>query len=84
MESWFLRNCVYNRMGVELGLQEEAMMGDHYAFMWHGWSDTTLERGEILKADGNKNFAFTFTGMKPPRWRYIYFLRCMEGIQGCL
>ncbi|HRD07018.1 MAG: SRPBCC domain-containing protein [Saprospiraceae bacterium] len=62
MESWFLRNCVYNRMGVELGLQEEAMMGDHYAFMWHGWPDTTLERGEILKADGNKNFAFTFTG----------------------
>jgi uncharacterized protein YndB with AHSA1/START domain len=78
MESWFLRSCVYKRKGAELGEQEDAMLGDQYAFMWHGWPDTTLETGEILQADGHKNFAFTFTGNEATTMEVHLFLETYE------
>jgi hypothetical protein len=62
MESWFLRKCKYKREDRILAPTERAVVGDHYTFLWHGWSDDTYEIGSIIEANNSDTFKFSFNG----------------------
>ncbi len=40
---------------------ESMEAGDHYAWYWHGYPDTVVEKGTIIAANGVDHFAFTFS-----------------------
>ena len=49
MEYWFLRLSEYKNPNGELRKDNElAAKGDSYTWLWHGWSDETVEYGTIL------------------------------------
>ena len=61
MESWFLRSCKYKKAdGSTLDAESFATAGDHYTWLWYGYGDDTVENGEILQANGQDLFEFTF------------------------
>lgn len=61
MESWFLRLCEYKRPDGSLrGNEEPVQKGDTYRWLWHGWSDETVEYGEILDCNGTDTLQFSF------------------------
>lgn len=60
LESWFLREAIFNRFGDQLNEEEDALEGDEYHWKWHGWSDEVFENGRVLYVETNKCFAFSF------------------------
>jgi uncharacterized protein YndB with AHSA1/START domain len=61
MESWFLRSCNYKKADGSLpGAESFATAGDKYTWLWFGYGDDTVENGEILQANGQDLFEFTF------------------------
>lgn len=61
MESWFLRLCEYtNKDGKVLDEHKPAVAGDRYTFLWHGYTDEAVEKGEVLEANGHDLFQFSF------------------------
>jgi uncharacterized protein YndB with AHSA1/START domain len=60
LESWFLREAIFNRFGEQLTPEEDALEGDEYHWKWHGWSDDVFENGRVLYVETNKCFAFSF------------------------
>ncbi|WP_332734318.1 SRPBCC family protein [Flavihumibacter sp.] len=61
IESWFLRLCEYvNKEGVTLDQHVSAGTGDRYTFLWHGYSDEVVEKGNVLEANGHDVFRFSF------------------------
>ena len=60
MEFWFLRQCHYFRNNEMINAEQQAIAGDSYEWLWHGWADEEKESGEILEADGHSIFAFQF------------------------
>jgi uncharacterized protein YndB with AHSA1/START domain len=61
MESWFLRQCHYTAANGEALMQGNAVQkGNLYTWYWHGWPDDTVEKGEILQANGTDELSFTF------------------------
>jgi uncharacterized protein YndB with AHSA1/START domain len=61
IEHWFLRESLYrNSGGNVLGNDEQASEGDTYTWKWYGYPDSTKEEGNVLAANGNDFFRFTF------------------------
>lgn len=61
MEYWFLRSCEFvDRKGYILDQEEPATEGCQYTFLWYGYPDEVIERGEILEANGQDLFRFRF------------------------
>ena len=61
LESWFLRKAEFRAPnGKALDGLQFAKAGDNYEWLWHGWSDDVVERGEVLEADGKDHFRFSF------------------------
>lgn len=61
MEYWFLRVSEFKDPGgSERGPDEYVQKGDTYRWLWHGWSDETVEHGEILECNGRDHFKFSF------------------------
>jgi len=61
MEHWFLRLSEYKKPDGDLRHElEHAEADDTYKWLWHGWSDDTVEYGAILEANGKDLFRFTF------------------------
>ncbi|HRD57380.1 MAG TPA: SRPBCC domain-containing protein [Ferruginibacter sp.] len=61
MEQWFLRQCEYKTgQGNFLEANECASSGIQYRWLWWGWSDDTVESGQVLQANGIDVFEFTF------------------------
>jgi len=61
IEEWFLRTSEYRSSNGELRENKELVQpGDTYKWLWHGWSDETVEVGEILQCNGKDHFAFSF------------------------
>ena len=61
MEYWFLRLSEYKTpSGKERNPNELVEKGDNYKWLWHGWSDDTVEHGEILDCNGKDFFKFSF------------------------
>ncbi len=61
LEKWFLRKADFYAIAGRLRDPEEFIMKeDTYEWYWHGWDDTTSEKGEILEANGTDLIKFTF------------------------
>lgn len=61
MEYWFLRLCDYkNSEGISRIPGENVQTGDAYRWLWHGWSDETVELGTILDCNGTDMLRFGF------------------------
>jgi Activator of Hsp90 ATPase homolog 1-like protein len=61
MEYWFLRLSEYKKPGGSLrGNDEFVAKGDTYKWLWHGWPDETVEKGEVLDCNGKDFFKFSF------------------------
>ena len=62
LEHWFLREASFSDSGGRLREPgEQIAEGDDYLWRWHGYPDTTFEKGKVLRADGS-SFHFTFGG----------------------
>ena len=61
MEYWFLRVSEYKTNDGRIRSDDEhAQAGDSYRWLWHGWSDETVEYGTVLEANGKDFFKFSF------------------------
>ena len=61
MEYWFLRLCAYkNQEAVLRATDEFVQAGDTYRWLWHSWSDDTVEHGSILSCNGVDFIKFSF------------------------
>lgn len=61
MEYWFLRLSEYKKTdGTLRGDKEYVEKGNTYKWLWHGWSDDTVEHGTILDCNGKDFFKFSF------------------------
>lgn len=61
IEQWFLRLSEYKKpTGILRAATEYVEQGDTYRWLWHGWSDDTVETGEILGCNGKDHLAFRF------------------------
>lgn len=61
IESWFLRLSEYkNKDGEERAPEEKVQVGDTYKWLWHGYSDDTVEYGQILDLNNKDYFKFSF------------------------
>ena len=61
IESWFLRLSEYKLTDDILRKSDEPVQkGDKYKWLWHGWSDETVEFGEILDCNDKDLFKFSF------------------------
>jgi len=63
LENWFLRLAEFKLPEGELrGRQDGVQQGDQYRWLWHGYDDSTAERGEILSSNGRNELQFSFSG----------------------
>ena len=61
MEFWFLRLSEYKKPTGELRKADEPVQnGDTYKWFWHGWSDETVEYGNIIECIGKDFLKFSF------------------------
>jgi uncharacterized protein YndB with AHSA1/START domain len=61
LEKWFLRKAnFFTIAGRERDPDEFISKEDTYEWYWHGWDDTTSEKGEILEANGTDFLKFSF------------------------
>lgn len=61
LESWFLRKAEFSTSAAQKSPADGLVQkGDRYEWLWHGWSDDVLERGDVLEANGKDSFRFTF------------------------
>ncbi len=62
LESWFLRNAKFKDVaGTDREQDVSVSEGDTYAWHWHGYPDSIVEKGEIIAANGKDNLTFTFS-----------------------
>ena len=62
MERWFLRQATFKRSN---GTVREKFLhihrGDTYQWLWHGYPDNIVEKGEVLLANEKDRLQFSFT-----------------------
>ncbi|MBS1529047.1 MAG: SRPBCC domain-containing protein [Bacteroidetes bacterium] len=62
LESWFLRKAdFYTITGRLRGKDESILKEDTYEWLWHGFGDDTLQKGEVLEVNEIDFLKFTFT-----------------------
>ena len=61
IESWFLRLSEYKTVDGRIRADDEIVQkGDTYKWLWHGWTDETVEYGTILDCNGKDFLHFSF------------------------
>jgi uncharacterized protein YndB with AHSA1/START domain len=61
LEKWFLRKANFYTIPRRTREPEEFIMKeDTYEWYWYGWGDDTVEKGQILEANGTDFLKFTF------------------------
>lgn len=62
LESWFLRSAEFRDPSGKLRDRSAPLEeGDTYVWHWHGYPDTVLEKGKVLKNNNKDHFSFTFS-----------------------
>ena len=62
LEKWFLRKADFYTVPLRLREPQEFILKeDTYEWYWHGWDDSTCEKGQILEANGTDFIKFTFS-----------------------
>jgi len=63
LEKWFLRKADFFTIAGRLrDPQEFIAKEDTYQWYWHGYNDDTVEKGQVLEANGIDFLKFTFSG----------------------
>ena len=63
LESWFLRKADFYTIAGRLREPTELISKeDTYEWLWHGFDDSTLEKGEVLEVNSIDFLKFTFSG----------------------
>ncbi len=63
LESWFLRKANFYAIGKRLRQVDESISsGDTYEWFWHGFDDSTSEKGQVLEVNDMDFLKFTFSG----------------------
>lgn len=63
LESWFLREAIIIKADGTFREPDELFeAGDSFEWRWHGYDDTTVDRGRIMSANGKDELSFTFSG----------------------
>lgn len=63
LESWFLRKAEFFTIaGRQREPNEFILKEDTYEWYWHGFDDSTVEKGEILEVNSIDFLKFTFSG----------------------
>jgi hypothetical protein len=63
LEKWFLREANFYTIPRRLRESGEFILKeDTYEWLWHGWGDDAMEKGQILEANGTDFLKFTFSG----------------------
>ncbi|WP_462249334.1 SRPBCC family protein [Ferruginibacter sp.] len=61
MEYWFLRLSEYKKHDNSVRENDELVQkGDKYKWLWHGWTDDTVEYGDIMQCNGKDFLKFSF------------------------
>jgi hypothetical protein len=61
LETWFLRQATFTKPdGTTRGRELRVQKGDNYQWLWHGWPDEILEKGNVIEINEGKSFAFSF------------------------
>jgi uncharacterized protein YndB with AHSA1/START domain len=72
LESWFLRKAIFtDGQGIQLEKNDVVKPGDTYAWYWHGYPDSVVEKGKVVNANGKDLMCFTFS-MGCPVTIFIY------------
>ena len=72
LEHWFLRKAAFKDAAGNLRAPGDILQeGDTYEWLWHGYPDSVMEKGTVLKANGKDRFVFTFS-LKSPVTISIY------------
>jgi hypothetical protein len=62
LEKWFLRKANFYTVPMRLRASDEQISKeDTYAWYWHGYDNSVLQKGSILEANGQDFLKFTFT-----------------------
>ena len=62
LESWFLRKAIFKDANGNRRAEDEVVQpGDTYEWYWHGYPDSVVEKGKVLKINGKNVFSFTFS-----------------------
>lgn len=63
LESWFLRKANFYTITGRLREESESILKeDTYEWYWHGFDDSTVEKGQALEVNSIDFFKFTFSG----------------------
>ncbi|MFZ2905432.1 MAG: SRPBCC domain-containing protein, partial [Cyclobacteriaceae bacterium] len=63
LESWFLRKAEFTMPDGNIRDRSSHVdKGDAYEWLWFGYGDDTMERREVLEANGKNLLRFVFTG----------------------
>ncbi len=63
LERWFLRKAEFtNSDGTKRERSAHVQKGDVFEWLWFGYGDDTVERREVLEANGHNLFRFIFSG----------------------
>lgn len=63
LESWFLRKAAFYTIAGRLRAPTEFISKeDTYEWLWHGFDDSTVEKGEVLDVNSNDFLKFSFSG----------------------
>jgi uncharacterized protein YndB with AHSA1/START domain len=63
LESWFLRKANFYAIAGRLRESHESILKeDVYEWYWHGYDDSTMEKGEVLEVNSIDFLKFTFSG----------------------
>lgn len=63
IESWFLRSAKYVAQNNRVRERNELIQkGDRYTWLWHGYSDDTVEHNDILEVNEPDQLSFVFAG----------------------
>ncbi|MGZ3752508.1 MAG: SRPBCC family protein [Mucilaginibacter sp.] len=63
LESWFLRKAnFYTIVGRLRASDESISKEDTYEWYWHGFDDSTVEKGEVLEVNSIDSLKFSFSG----------------------
>jgi uncharacterized protein YndB with AHSA1/START domain len=61
LESWFLRQAKFSAPDGKSRKRDESIaVNDSYEWLWHGWPDETIEKGQILQLNGKDFLQFSF------------------------
>jgi uncharacterized protein YndB with AHSA1/START domain len=61
LEAWFLRKANFYTVPHRTREPKEFIMKeDTYEWYWYGWGDESLEKGQVLEANGTDLIKFTF------------------------